>query len=252
MPRQTKKLAAVSLAKLKSGLHADGGGLNLRVTPAGGQFWVFRYMRHGKAHEMGLGALHAVNLKDARDKAADCRNMLSNRRDPIGERDTEQAKQQLEEARKQTFKQCAEAYIESNRAAWRNPKSETQWRSSLKTYAYPIIGDLAVQDIDVALVLKVLEQKQDRFKGKKLWVAVPETANRVRTRLESVLDWATAREYRRGENPARWRGHLENLLPKKSKLKGVKHHNALPYSEVAGFISELRSWKALVWMRLNY
>src|SRR5690606_15267353 len=113
----------------------------------------------------------------------------------------------------------AEAYIEANKPGWRNAKHAAQWETSMETYVYPVIGSLPVQDIDVSLVLKVLEQKKMDCGGKKFWEATPETANRVRNRIECILDWANAREYRRGENPARWRGHLENLLPNRNKLK---------------------------------
>ena len=118
-------------------------------------------------------------------------------------------------------------------------------KTSLDTYVYPIIGSLPVQDIDTTLVLKVLEQKKEGHQGKKFWEATPETANRVRNRIESILDWANAREYRRGENPARWRGHLENLLPRRSKIKGINHHAALPYAEIHTFIKELRQQKGI-------
>lgn len=246
MARQIAKLTAVSVPRIKEpGLHADGGGLYLRVKANGGKFWVFRYMMHGKAREMGLGALHALSLADAREKAAERRKQISDGIDPITARDAATAKAQLEAARAYTFKQCAQAYIESNKPGWRNAKHAAQWETSLETYAYPIIGPLPVQDIDVALALKVLEQKMPKWKGKKFWEATPETANRVRNRIECVLDWANAREYRRGENPARWRGHLENILPNRKKLKGVKHHAALPYKQIGDFLQTLRQQEGM-------
>lgn len=241
------KLPAITVSRVKkAGRYPDGGGLYLRVSPSGVKSWGFRYMRHGKAREMGLGPIHVLSLADAREKAADCRKLLKAGIDPLGARNTEQAKQRLEDARAQTFKQCAEAYIEDHKAGWRNVKHAAQWKSSLESYVYPLIGELPVQDIDVRLVLKVLEQKRgarhrkDGAKGLKFWEATPETANRVRNRMESILDWATAREFRKGENPARWRGHLDNLLPRRSKLKAVRHHAALPYSQVNDFIRSIR------------
>ena len=241
MPRQTGKLTALAVNKAKEkGLYGDGGGLWLQVTDTGSKSWLFRYMIDGKAQKMGLGALSRVSLADAREVAANCRKMLGAVIDPLTAREADKEKAKLAAAKGMTFKQCAEAYIESHKAGWRNAKHAAQWDTSLETYAYPLIGDLPAQDIDVGLVLKVLEQKKDGAKGKKFWETTPETANRVRNRMESILDWATAREYRKGENPARWRGHLENLLPRRSKLKSVKHHAALPYDKVGDFLQKLR------------
>jgi len=231
MPRQIGKLSAVHLRSNDPGLRSDGGGLYLRVAANGGKFWVFRFMLHGKAREMGLGALHALSLADARIKAADCRKMLTDGIDPIVARDAHAAKKQLEAARAKTFKQCAEAYIDAHKAAWRNEKHTWQWENTLERFVYPIFGDTSVQDIDVALVTKALEP---------IWTTKTETATRVRGRIEVILDWATAREYRRGENPARWRGHLENLLARPSKLQKVKHHPALPYDQIGDFMEALK------------
>ena len=180
---------------------------------------------------MGLGALHAISLADAREKAAECRKMLTNRIDPIDCRDAADAQLRLADARVKTFKECAEAYIEANKAGWRNPKHGNQWSSTLKTYAYPLIGDLPVQDIDTALVLKVIEP---------IWQTKTETASRVRGRIELILDWAATREYRQGLNPARWRGHLENLLPRRAKMQKVEHQPALPYHQIGDFMQALQ------------
>jgi integrase len=151
--------------------------------------------------------------------------------DPIDARRAERARQRLEEAKAFTFKQCAEAYINAHRAGWRNDKHAAQWSATLSTYAYPKVGALPVQAIDTALVLKVLEP---------IWATKPETAGRLRGRLENVLDFAKARGYREGENPARWRGHLDNLLPALSKVRQVEHHAALPYTELSDFLTRLR------------
>jgi integrase len=152
-------------------------------------------------------------------------------RDPLAAKRAKRDQARLAEARAMTFRQCAEAYIDAHRAGWRNPKHAGQWPATLETYVYPTMGALPVQAVDVGLVMKAVEP---------IWTTKPETAGRVRGRIESVLDWATARGYRQGENPARWRGHLENLLPKKSKVRRVEHHAALAYTEIAEFVAELR------------
>jgi integrase len=130
-----------------------------------------------------------------------------------------------------TFRQCAERMIASHEAAWKNPKHRAQWKATLATYAYPMFGDLSVAAVDNGLVLKVLEP---------LWTTKPETAGRVRGRIEAVLDWAKARGYREGENPARWRGHLDKLLPNRRKVRAVKNHAAMPYRDIPDFMAELR------------
>jgi hypothetical protein len=158
---------------------------------------------------MGLGSLNAVSLADARLKAAACRGLLADGIDPIAARDAERAQRALEDARAITFDQCAEAFITAHSAAWKNQKHVAQWKATLRTYASPIFGSLPVQAVDVALVMKVLEP---------IWTTKPETAGRVRGRIESVLNWAKARGYRTGENPALWKGHLDNLLPARRKI----------------------------------
>src|SRR5262249_11336079 len=148
--------------------------------------------------------------------------------DPIEARRAERARQRLDAAKAVTFKQCAEGYINAHRAGWRNGKHAAQWSATLATYAHPVIGALPVQAVDTALVLKVLEP---------IWSMKPETASRLRGRLESILDYAKVRGYRDGENPARWRGHLDKLLPARSKVRRVEHHAALPYAELPAFLA---------------
>ena len=152
--------------------------------------------------------------------------------------------EQLEAAKAITFKQCAATYIRAHRAGWRNSKHAAQWEATLNTYAEPIIGSLAVQDVDTSLVMRVLEQHvsegPDKTKSP-LWAARPETASRLRGRMETILDWARVREYRSGENPARWRGHLDKLLPARSKVRKVKHHAALPFADLPDFMAALRT-----------
>ena len=210
----------------KPGMLADGDGLYLQVTRANARSWIFRYYRNGKSREMGLGSLKAVSLADARLKAAACRGLLADGIDPIAARDAERTQRALEDARAITFDQCAEAFITAHGAAWKNQKHVAQWKATLRTYVSPVFGSLPVQVVDVALIMKVLEP---------IWTTKPETAARIRGRIESVLNWAKARGYRTGENPALWKGHLSNLLPAHSKIAKVKHHAALPYDQTEPF-----------------
>jgi len=216
----------------RRGLHPDGGGLNLRVGRGGAKSWCLRYMLKGKAREMGLGGFSKVSLAEARKRASACRLLLVDGIDPLDRRDAENSAKRVEAARSMTFDECAAAYVNTHQAGWRNAKHCQQWKNTLATYVSPTFGSLAVADVDVAMIMKVIEP---------LWSAKPETAGRVRGRIEAVLDWAKARGFRDGENPARWRGHLSNLLPARSKVRAVKHHAALPYSEIAAFLSGLRT-----------
>jgi len=231
MARVIGKLTALAVSKAKEkGLYADGGGLYLQIGVTGGKSWLFRFMRHGKAYAMGLGALHAVTLAEARVKAADCRKLLAAELDPLEAKKTEQVAARLASAKGTTFEACAKAYIEAHKASWRQERHAKQWDQALTKHAYPVMGKLPVQAIDTALVVKVLEP---------IWQKKTETAKRLRGRIECILDWAKVREYRQGENPARWRGHLENLLARPSKLIKVEHFAALPYTKVNGFLQSL-------------
>jgi integrase len=232
MARTTGRLTALQVGRAtgRPGMHPDGGGLYLQVTKSGAS-WIYRYMLNGRAREMGLGPLAIFGLQEARAKALDARRLRHEGIDPIEARKGVRARERLDAAKAMTFKQCAESYIKAHRAGWRNVKHAAQWEATLATYAEPIIGALPVQAIDTALVLKVIEP---------LWTSKPETASRLRGRIESILNWATARGYRAGENPARWRGHLDNLLPARSKVRKVEHHAALPYAELPNFLIVLR------------
>lgn len=243
MKRSIHKLSARTVeAKRKPGLYGDGGGLYLQIGPSGSKAWLFRFMLRGRAREMGLGSINARSLTEARDEAQACRKLLLQGKDPIDTRDAQDERERLTAAKAITFRECAAAYIEAHKAGWKNGKHGEQWKNTLDTYAAPIIGDLSVQGVDTGLVLRVLQQEVDDAKEKKgqLWNVRPETASRVRGRVEAVLDWATARGFRAGENPARWRGHLDKLLPKRSKVKSVEHHAALPYLEVGAFVAQLQ------------
>lgn len=231
--RQIGKLSALKVKRLKKpGYYPDGGSLWLQISKFGTKSWVFRFTLGGRSREMGLGSLHTVSLADARKAAEQCRKLRLDGIDPIEHRRAKRAAERLEAASAMPFDACAEAYIGAHEAGWRNAKHAAQWRSTLKTYVSPVFGRLPVQSIDVALVMKALEP---------IWNTKTETASRVRGRIEAVLDWAAARGYRRGDNPARWRGHLQNLLPRRSKVQRVEHHAALPYTEIGEFIRELRT-----------
>jgi hypothetical protein len=192
MARGTARLSAVVLPKLKEGMHADGGGLYLQVTASGARTWIFRFMLHGRAREMGLGPLHIVTLSEAREKARECRKLRHEGIDPIEARKAKHAEERLAAATALTFRECADRYIEAHKGGWRNSKHAKQWPSTLEAYVYPVLGALPVQAVDVGLIMKVLEP---------IWHTKPETASRVRGRVETVLDWATARGYRRARTP---------------------------------------------------
>jgi integrase len=246
MGAKTGKLTARTVAAVAKGkarrYYSDGAGLYLQVSP-GGASWVFRYRMVGRLREMGLGSFDAIGLADARQRAQDCRRQRLDGMDPIEARRAERMKAKLEAARSMTFRQCADAYFEAHRASWRSSKHAVQWRSSLATYAAQVFGDIPAADVDLALVLKVIEP---------LWSTKPETASRVRGRIEAVLDWAKIRGYRTGENPARWRGHLERLLPARSKIRRIKHHPALPYPEIGSFMVELRQQQGVAARALEF
>jgi integrase len=244
MARTIGKLTALAITQAKRrGYYGDGGGLFLQVSASAAKSWVFRFKEDRRLREMGLGPTHTVSLAEARQKALDCRKARLDGRDPIEARRAERMHAKLDAAKAMTFVACAERYIASHKAGWRNPKHAAQWPATLGTYVYPVFGSLPVQAVDVGLVMKAIEP---------IWVQKPETAGRVRGRIESVLDWATARGYREGENPARWRGHLENLLPKRSKVRRVKHHAALPYVEIGAFMDELRQQQGLAAHALEF
>ena len=238
----SNSLSALKVARVKApGRYGDGGGLYLRVadyrlkdgTPARSKNWLFRFERNGRERWMGLGSFKTLSLAEARAKARACRKALLDSVDPIEARLATKQQLKLDAARSITFKQCAERYIKAHRAGWKNAKHAEQWPATLTRYVYPIIGGLPVASIDTALVTKCIEP---------IWMEKPETAGRIRGRIESILDWAKARDYRSGDNPARWRGHLQKLLPAGSKLRRkANHHAALPYETAPEFIADLRT-----------
>jgi integrase len=235
--RRSHRLSAQAVRHATArGLYADGDGLYLLVGRSGTKSWVYRYRQDGRLRDMGLGPLRLVSLAEAREEAQLWRKRRYKVADPIAARRAEKAEKRLEAARAVSFRQCAERYIAAHRAGWKNAKHAAQWPATLATYAYPIFGDFTVQSVDVALVMQALEP---------IWQNKPETASRVRQRIEAVLDWAKTRGYRQGENPARWRGHLENLLPAPGKIRQVEHHAALPYGEIGAFMAALREQQGI-------
>lgn len=233
MKRTLHRLSALAVTRAKvKGMLADGGGLYLQVNGKDSKSWIFRYKRGGKERQMGLGSAAVVTLADVREAAESCRRQLRIGIDPLGSRDAVRAEASAEAAKSITFADCTAKYIAAHEPSWRNRKHGTQWTNSLKAYAEPVLGNLAVTAIDTGLVLQVLEP---------IWTGKPETARRVRGRIEAILDWATARSYRKGENPARWRGHLDKLLPLPSKVRRIRHYPALPYDDLPGFMSDLRA-----------
>lgn len=218
--RSINRLSAMQVARLKvPGYYADGGNLVLQVAPSGSKSWIFRYTLDGKTREMGLGSVATFTLAEARERAAEQRKLLSDGKDPIAVRNELEVARRLAEANVITFDQAAAQYIEAHEPGWKNPKHIEQWRTTLKVYASPVIGELPVSLIDTAMVLRIL---------KPIWNTKTETATRVRGRIEKVLDWSKAQGYRSGENPAAWRGHLDKLLPAPKKVAEVEHHAALP------------------------
>ena len=227
------RLTALQVQKLsKPGYHADGAGLHLCVKATGGKSWIFRYRYGGKEREMGLGALHTVTLAEAREKALAQRKLLLDGVDPLAAKQASEVQRKLAEASVITFDTAATSYIASHRAGWKNEKHAEQWTNTLTTYASPVFGSLPVADITTPLVLRVLEP---------IWTTKTETASRVRGRVEKILDWCKTQGYRTGDNPAAWRGHLENLLSAPQKTKKVEHHPALPWREIGAFMQALRT-----------
>ena len=228
-------------------MHGDGGGLYLQVTEGADgtprKSWLFRYAVGGRERQMGLGPLSDVPLAEARNRALAARELRRAGKDPIAEREAARAEASLVATKTMSFDECATAYIAAHRAGWRNIKHASQWTNTIATYCSPVFGELPVQLVDVGLVMKAIEP---------LWATKPETAGRVRGRIERILDWAKVRGYRDGENPARWRGHLDHLLPARGKIRRVQHHAALAYAEIPAFVTALRGRNAIAARALEF
>jgi integrase len=235
-----EKLTAIGVEKqAKSGRFADGGGLYLLVKPDGRKTWVFRWRDKvsGKLRDKGLGPYgkHDVTLAEARKVAGECRRMVRNNQDPIEEARQNLLDAKLAYAKRLTFGDCVDRYVDTHKAGWKNPKHAAEWPSSLNRYAGKLLP-LPVADIDTNLVMQCIEPH---------WATKTETMTRVRQRIEAVLAWATVRKYRTGDNPAQWRNHLDKLLPAPNKLKNVQHLAALPYTEAGSFMAKLREKDSL-------
>jgi integrase len=226
-------LTALQIKNAKAGDRlTDGGGLRLDVDRSGRASWVFRYKSPvtGRERYMGLGPLVDIGLARARDLAAEARDTLRQHRDPLEERREAKATARAQATRGITFQDYAERYVTTHEGTWKNPVHRRQWRSTLRDYVYPHIGQVAVADVDTGAVLALLRP---------IWNDKPETASRVRGRIEAVLSAARVEGLRAGENPALWRGHLDQLLPSKRKVRAVEHHAALPYSELPALMASL-------------
>lgn len=229
---KANKLTQLQVSRLKEpGLYGDGAGLWLKVTDSGTRSWIFRYTFTGRERWTGLGPYPEVTLAEARDLALEYRRQVRTGIDPLQAKQAAKADLAAQQASVVSFDWCAKQYIEAHRAGWSNAKHAEQWTNSIATYASPLIGELPVGAIETAHVMRVLEP---------IWTTKSETASRLRGRIESILDWSTVRQYRSGENPARWKGHLDTLLPARSKLARVRHHPALPWAEMAAFMVELQ------------
>ena len=244
MPRTLHRLTPLRVSKLTgAGLYADGGGLYLQVSSPTAKSWVFRYQLNGSVHKIGLGSASGIPLAEARDLAHTCRNLKAKGIDPKAQRAEERAAARRAAQKIPTFGAMSKLYLKAHSRSWRNPKHRAQWASTLETYAFPIIGDMPVCDIETQHVHQLLA---------KIWHEKTETAARLRGRIENILGYATTAGYRTGDNPARWRGHLEHLLPARSKIQKIRHHAALPYTDLADFITALRAHQSATALGLEF
>ncbi len=249
MPKKVSNaLTPLAVKNAKPGRHADGNGLHLLVKESGARSWVYRFMLDGKSRDVGLGAAgrDGISLADARDARDALRIKVKAGIDPLDERQRRAADAlaaaQAAKVAGVTFRAVSEAYMGSNGDSWRNDKHRQQWKNTLATYVYPVIGDLPVAEVNTAHVLQIIEP---------IWKAKAETASRVRGRIETILDAAKARGYREGENPARWRGHIAQILPARARLTRG-HHKAMPYETIPAFIAALRQREAVAALALEF
>lgn len=238
------KLTQLQITRLKApGLYGDGAGLWLNVTEGGSKSWVLRYTLAGKERRAGLGPFPEVSLAEAREAAVNFRRQIRNGQDPVEEKRKAKAAAQAEQAKSVTFDWCAEKYIAAHKPSWKNPKHGDQWTNTIATYVSPIMGSTAVDRIETAHIMRVLEP---------IWSTKAETASRVRGRIESILSWAAVRKFRSGENPARWKGHLDSLLPARKKIARVQHHPALPWQDMSAFMAELKQQAGIGALALQF
>jgi integrase len=241
LPRKAKELGALAVANLKP-LESSSGrtrtrfmvggadGLHLRIAGQS-RSWILRVMIQGERRDIGLGGYPGVTLATARKLANEHRDQIARGINPLAERRAKTEALRVERAKAWSFQDCAEAYIAAHRGEWKNPKHAAQWSSTLETYAYPVFGSRPVGVIDTHLVLEAIEP---------IWATKTETASRLRGRIEKILGWAAFRGFRQGENPARWKDHLDHHLPARTDVCKVQHHASLPYSQLASFMNDLR------------
>lgn len=246
MPKIAKELSALQVSRLlEAGHHAVGGvtGLYLYVTATGARSWVLRIEVGKKRKHMGLGGFPSVTLAMAREQARMARSEFRAGLDPIAARRKAVSKRLAEQLNAVTFESAAKAYIDAHGDTWKNPKHRAQWSATLATYAFPVIGSLQTAHVTQAHVLAVLEP---------IWKTKNETAARLRGRIEAVLDWATVRGYREGENPARWKGRLDKLLPAPGKIQKTVHRKALAIDAVQQFMRDLRDKEGVAARALEF
>lgn len=246
MPKKARELAPIEVQRLtKPGLHAVGGvsGLYMQVLPSGARTWVLRAVVADKRRDMGLGGFPDVTLAMAREKAREAREKIAKGVDPIAERAATRSMLAASQNAALTFEASARQFIGAKSAEWKNAKHAQQWGNTLEAYAYPVIGKIAVGDVALPHVLKILEP---------IWTSKTETASRLRGRIESVLDWATVRGYRTGENPARWKGHLDKILPAPGKVSKVEHHEAVAVEAIGAFLHALRGKEGMAAKALEF
>lgn len=234
MPKIAKQLTALEVQKLKKpGRHAVGGaaGLCLEIKESGTRSWILCVKIGNRRRYIGLGSFPSISLKEAREAALEKRKFIIEGKDPILEKKAIQNALKQKQQHSKTFEECAYAYIESKQSEWNNAKHREQWTSTLKTYAYPFIGKQFVSDIDITNVLEVL---------KPIWTTKTETANRLRGRIEKIIDSAIASGYRKDANPAQWKGLLDTKLPSPKKIKNETHHKAVPVNDIGAFMQRLK------------
>lgn len=245
MPKKAKEMAPIEVRQKEPGMHAAGGvaGLYLQVLPTGARSWVLRVMVAGKRRDMGLGGFPDVTLAQAREKAREARATIEKGIDPIAEREAARSALAASRGAAVTFEEAARQFITAKSPEWKNAKHGQQWTNTLEAYAFPVVGNLACADVALPHVLKILEP---------IWATKTETASRLRGRIESVLDWATVREFRKGENPARWKGHLDKILPAPGKVQKVEHHDAVTLDDLGAFVQDLRQREGIAARALEF